>query len=67
MSVSRKYYGYRKGLTANERYVVTDVVSRVIDAMQWDKTDSQYTDEGNFMLRLSKSDFQSLKRAYKKL
>lgn len=65
----RSRYGYvaNANLTSNERYVLSDVASRVIDVMQWDKIDQRYEDRGDFILRLSKSDFQTLKRAYKKL
>lgn len=40
--------------TPNENYVVSDVVSRVIDGMQWDDSLKSYADEGNIILFLSK-------------
>lgn len=54
-------------LTKTERFVVGDVVGRVIDAMHIDNESGLYEDRGDFVFRCSKADFAALKRAYKKL
>jgi len=53
--------------TFREKYLVSDIISRVIDCMKYDSSDGVYYDCGNFLLSLSKSELQILKRAYRKL
>jgi hypothetical protein len=58
---------YRFKFTVMENYVASDALSRVVDAMQYDKETGYYEDRGNFIYRCTKSDFLALKRASKKL
>lgn len=45
-----------------ERAAIYDVLSAVLDCMEWDEEGQDYKDNGQFLLSLSKSDVENLKR-----
>jgi hypothetical protein len=62
-----KKFKQPKKLSKDERFMASDVLGRVADAMSWDSGTGYYEDGGNFVFRCDKSDYAALKRATQKL
>ncbi len=58
---------YEVKLTPTERYIASDILNRVADAMTYDSECKEYTDNCNFIYTCSKSELNVLKNILKKI
>jgi hypothetical protein len=57
----------RNELTIIERLALQHILNAILENISWDSDIGAYVDNGALILSLEKSEFQAVKRAYKKL
>ena len=60
--ISEEKFNQTCVMNADERSAIRDCLEAVLDCMEWDDHLEEYTDNGQFMLSLSMSDVENLKR-----
>ena len=55
-----------KKLTKKEKIIAEEILTRVFECLEFDKTLNEYTDNGNFVISLSGKEKNILKNTIKK-